>query len=128
MNQNFLRSRWSKGTLFMAIIMLFGSGTAAISQSRTVRERNQSMQQSANQGTNLPETRKLMNNGNLFPTQNRTQSMRLEAETGHINPTEDAVLKKGGPKKVVPPAQMRAHKAAHSHSHATVRPVVKKYK
>ena len=42
--------------------------------------------------TNLPETQKLLQNDNLFPSQSRTQAMQLEAETGHINPQEDAVL------------------------------------
>lgn len=74
-----------------------------LAQSRTVRERNQSMAGQSNSGgaNNLPETRKLYQNNNLFPGQSRTQAMRLEAETGHINPTEDAVLKNRKPTKMV---------------------------
>ncbi len=40
----------------------------------------------------LPETEKLIHNDSLFPGQNRTQAMRLEAGTGHINAHEDSVL------------------------------------
>jgi len=40
----------------------------------------------------LPETQLLLENDNLFPGQNRSQAMALEAETGHLTPDEDAVL------------------------------------
>ncbi len=40
----------------------------------------------------LPESRALLNDDNLLPTQNRTQAMNLEAQTGHINPEEDQVI------------------------------------
>lgn len=40
--------------------------------------------------TNLRETNVLLKNDQLAPTQNRTQAMRLEAATGHVNPEVDA--------------------------------------
>jgi hypothetical protein len=40
----------------------------------------------------LPESRALINDDNLLPTQNRTQAMNLEAQTGHINPEEDQII------------------------------------
>jgi hypothetical protein len=43
--------------------------------------------------TNLPEAQLLQKNDNLLPGQNRTQAMRLEAETGHINPQVDSAMK-----------------------------------
>jgi hypothetical protein len=39
-------------------------------------------------------TQELMKHDDLLPGQNRTQAMRMEAETGHINPGEDAVVDK----------------------------------
>jgi hypothetical protein len=45
------------------------------------------------QSGNMSETRLLYKNDSLVPTQNRTQAMRLEAETGRINPQVDAALK-----------------------------------
>jgi hypothetical protein len=40
----------------------------------------------------MEETKLLYNDDSLLPGQNRTQAMRLEAETGHINPEADSVL------------------------------------
>ena len=40
-----------------------------------------------------PESELLLNKDNLVPTQNRTQAMRLEAETGRINPQVDSTLR-----------------------------------
>jgi len=50
--------------------------------------------QPANQNKNkgLPKTQLLNNNDNLLPGQNRTQAMRLEAESGHLTPEEDSVV------------------------------------
>ncbi len=41
----------------------------------------------------LHETNRLIQNDNLMPGLNRTQAMRLEAETGHVNAAADNVLK-----------------------------------
>jgi hypothetical protein len=124
LTRNFFLSAWC-----LTSVTAMVSGTAAMSQSRTVRERNQITSQAAPQGmgSNLPETRRLINNKQLLPTLNRTQAMRLEAETGHLTPAEDAVLKNKR-SDVLSPAQASVIRAAHSHSHATVKPRVKYYK
>lgn len=41
----------------------------------------------------LSETKQLTNNDNLIPTQNRTQAMRIEAESGHLPAQESQMLK-----------------------------------
>jgi hypothetical protein len=129
MNQIYWTLKYARRALYLMAAMSMIFGMPAISQSRTVRENNHSMVQAKSRGAsgNLPETQKLMNNNRLFPGQNRTQAMRIEAETGHLTPEEDAVLKHKRP-KVVSPAQARAVRAAHSHSHATIKPMIKNYK
>ena len=52
-----------------------------------------SPKQSRARRSSLPETQLLYNNDWLVPTQNRTQAMGLEAETGHINPYVDSILR-----------------------------------
>lgn len=47
-----------------------------------------------NKSTAGTRTQELIKHDDLLPGQNRTQAMRLEAETGHINPAEDAVVDK----------------------------------
>ncbi len=42
----------------------------------------------------LKGSKQLINNDNLIPTQNRTQAMAVEAETGHLPGDEDAMLAK----------------------------------
>ena len=57
------------------------------------------------QASKLPETKKLMQDDQALPTMNRTQAMRLEAETGHINQAADNVLK---PKTPLPREHRRS--------------------
>jgi hypothetical protein len=54
----------------------------------------------------------LRNNNQLFPGQNRTQALRLEGETGGINPAEDSVLKPMlKPKLIIPPIHIKRNPA-----------------
>jgi len=61
----------------------------------------------------LPETELLKNNDALLPGQNRTQAMRLEAETGGITPYADSQLKPMLKRQTnIPPRYVLKNKAA----------------
>jgi hypothetical protein len=80
----------------------------------------------AHNAAGYPRAQELMNHDNLLPGQSRTQALRLEAETGHLAPGEDAVVDKAikqdrnRSRAVAPHARAKTHRAAakwESHSY-----------
>ncbi len=49
----------------------------------------------------LPESKALVQNDNLVPTQNRTQAMALEAENGHLPAAQEQQMNRSGYSKAV---------------------------
>jgi len=63
---------------------------AVLAKSKPMKTKTAKVQPSAQES--LPKTNALINDDNLLPTQNRTQAMQLEAQTGHIAPYQDKVI------------------------------------
>lgn len=76
-----------------AAALLVGSIVPAQAQNTWGNGRKWGSGANAAPRSNMRETGLLYNNDNIMPGQNRTQAMRLEAETGHINPQVDRAVK-----------------------------------
>ncbi len=74
-----------------------------------------------NPGSSDKRAQELMKHDDLLPGQNRTQAMRLEAETGHLNPDEDAIvdkaIKQDRDRDRVNARRASARRDSHSHGH-----------
>jgi hypothetical protein len=113
----------SKGGTNSASTAATSSSSRAVSKAGTqavTRSGSKAQTKTWNTGE-LKGSKKLLNNDNLIPTQNRTQAMAIEAETGRLPAGEDAILKNAAAKKSVARNGIRARGHRSGMSQAAIR-------
>jgi hypothetical protein len=75
----------------LASTCAYAADSQAVSQAGSEAPKK-SVKTVSSKNSYLKGTNQLLKNDNLIPTQNRTQAMAIEAQTGHLPGNEDAML------------------------------------